>query len=192
MTKLIGLVLPAIIALLVAAAPAAASTLRVKAAHGDVTISTSQDPGVYRTTVLVPAAYWLHVHAHVAGSATVRVATASGPLTFDGWIRAADPLDYATDQCAWDESISHRAVWVLELRQSNGIASAEIPVFVDNGPNGTTALTWCASSEADMNVTAVSFTLDPVFEAPVRSGVYAWHALFDNGNTSEVTATVHQ
>jgi hypothetical protein len=192
MTKLIGLVLPAIIALLVAAAPAGASTLRVTATHGDVTIATRQDPGVYRTTVLVPAAYWLHVHAHVKGSATVRVATASGPLIFDGWIHAVDPRDYALDECAADLSESHLAVWMLELRQANGTASAEIPVFVDPGPHGTTALTWCASSAADMNVTAVSFTLDPVFGVPARSGAYMWHALFDDGNTSEVTAVVHQ
>lgn len=192
MTKLTRLVLPAAIALLVTAAPVGASTLRVKATHGDVTISTRQDPGVYRTTVLVPAAYWLRAHARVAGSATVQVATASGPLTFDGWIRAVDPLDYAPDECAADAGETHLAVWVLELRQSDGVASAEIPVFVDAGPHGTTALTWCASSAADMNVTAVGFTLDPVFGAPLRHGAYMWQALFDDGNTSAVTATVRQ
>lgn len=192
MTKLIRLALLATIALLVTASPAEASTLRVKAAHGDITISTRQDLGVYRTTVLVPAAYWLHAHAHVAGPATVSVATAAGPLTFVGRLEAAEALDYASDDCAADMSTTHLAVWILELRQSNEIANAEIPVFVDAGPHGTTALTWCASSAADMNVTAVGFTLNPVFEAPVRHGAYAWQALFDNGNTSEVTTSVEQ
>lgn len=192
MTKLARLALPAVAALLVAAAPAAASTLRVKAAHSDITISTQQDAGVYRTTVLAPAAFWLHPHARVAGSALVKVATASGPLTFVGRLRNASPLDYALDECAADKGWNHQAVWVLELRQSNGIANAEIPVFVDSGPRGTTALTWCASSAADMNVTAVRFTLDPVFGMPARHGAYRWQAQFDSGTTANTFATMQQ
>jgi hypothetical protein len=192
MTKPIRLTLPVAAVLLVAAAPAGASSLRVAQAHGDITISTRQDPGVYRTTVLVPAAFWLHRSAHVAGGATVRVATASGPLTFVGWIQNATPLDYAIDDCAADMGYDHQAVWLLELRQSNGIASAEIPVFVDAGPRGTTALTWCASTAADMSVTSVSFTLDPVFSAPVRHGTYRWQAQFDSGKTANAFATMQQ
>jgi hypothetical protein len=191
MTKLVRLALLAAAALLVVAAPAAASSLRVKEAHGDITISTRQDPGVYRTTVLVPAAYWVHPHAHVAGAATVAVSTATGPLTFVGWIQNAAARDYTSDDCAVDKGYDHLAVWVLELRQSNGIANAQIPVFVDAGPNGMTALTWCASTAADMNVTAVTFTLDPVFEAPVH-GSYRWQAQFDSGKTADAFATMRQ
>jgi len=192
MTKLTRLALLAAAALLVAAAPAAASSLHVKAAHRDITISTQQDTGVYRTTVLAPAAFWLHPHAHVAGSAFVKVATASGPLTFVGRVRNGDLRDYAIDDCAADKGFNHLAVWVLELRQSNGIASAEIPVYVDAGPRGTTALTWCASKAADMNVTAVTFTLDPVFTMPARRGAYRWQALFDSGTTANAFATMRQ
>jgi hypothetical protein len=192
MNKLLRLALPAAAAVLVVAAPAAASSLHVSAKPGEVTISTRQDPGVYRTTVLVPAAYWLHRHAHVAGSASIRVATASGPLTFTGWVQAAKAADYAIEHCAADKGYSHVAVWVLELRQVNGIARAEIPVFVDPGPGGTTALTWCASSAADMEVTAVTFTLDPVFGEPVVHGPYTWQAQFDDGKTTTAKATVHQ
>jgi hypothetical protein len=179
MTKLVRLALPVAAVLLVVAGPAAASSLRVKQAHGDITISTRQDPGVYRTTVLAPAAFWLHRHARVAGGATVHAATPNGPVTFVGWIQSASPLDYAIDDCAADMGYAHEAVWLLVLRQSNGIASAEIPVFVDAGPHGTTALTWCASREADMNVTAVSFTLDPVFTVPLKHASYHWQAQFD-------------
>lgn len=192
MTKLIRLALPAAAALLVLAAPAGASTLHVRAAHGDITISTRQDAGVYRTTVLVPAAFWLHPHGRLSGSAAVEVATASGPLTFVGRIVATSPSDYAIDDCAADMGYDHVAVWLLELRQSNGIASAEIPVFVDAGPGGTTALTWCATTAADMDVTAVRFTLDPVFAFPVRHGTYRWRASFDSGTTASAFATMQQ
>jgi hypothetical protein len=192
MTNLIRLTLPMAAALLVAAAPAAASSLHVTQAHGDITISTRQDPGVYRTTVLVPAAFWLHRSAHVAGGATVQVATATGPVTFVGWIQNATPLDYAIDDCAADVGYAHQAVWLLVLRQSNGIAAAQIPIFVDAGPHGTTALTWCASRAADMNVTSVKFTLDPVFSAPVQHGTYRWQAEFDSGKTADAFATMQQ
>jgi hypothetical protein len=54
-----------------------------------------------------------------------------------------------------------------------------VPVFVDAAPGGRTELTWCASSAADMTVTAVSLTLGKVFVNPVVHGAYTWRAGFD-------------
>jgi hypothetical protein len=68
----------------------------------------------------------------------------------------------------------------MELRQDTGIASAEIPVYVDYGAGGRTELTWCASAAADMTVTQVSLTLAGALRAPAVPGAYAWRAAFDN------------
>jgi hypothetical protein len=170
---------------LVLAAPAAASTFRVRSAHGDITIATRQDTGVYRTTIYVPSEYWLNARARVAGPAAVRVATASGPRTLTGHIGSADPRTFAGNNCAADMGYHHLAVWVLTLGR------VRIPVYVDASFQGMTALTWCASRSTHMNVSAVSFTLDPAFAAPAH-GTYVWHALFDSGKTVAAAARVHQ
>ena len=150
MRAIARLMLAAAAALLVAA-PACASTLRVAATHRGLTISTKQDPGVYRTTVYVPGAYWLRPDARVAGPAAVRVA---GGRTLTGRIHAADPRTFADNNCAADKGYRHLAVWVLALGR------LQIPVYVDPSFDGTTALTWCASRATRLRVTAVGFTLD--------------------------------
>jgi hypothetical protein len=151
-------------------------------------IATQQDPSAYRTTVYAPAAYGLRVsHAgSTIGSAIVRVSTAAGALTFAGWITGAGPAGYVSDDCAAFAGYQHLAVWVMEVRQVDGIARAEIPIFVDPGPGGTTQLTWCASSAADMSVTAVTVRLDRALVNPAAHGAYAWRAHFDlaGGNVS--------
>jgi hypothetical protein len=171
------------------AAPAlAVKTSQLVRADGATTITTRESPGTYRTTILAPAAYQLLSLRHLGqtiGSAVVHVATASGPLTFSGWIAGESPSDFALDQCAAFAGDTHQAVWVMHLRQTNGIASAEIPIFVDYGPGGHTELTWCASSEADMTVTGVSVSLDKVLLNPVVPGAYTWRAQFDNVNAGE-------
>lgn len=172
------------VGMLVAAGPAAASTLRVAASHGDVRIWTRQSPGVYRTTVYVPGAYWLTTPKRVAGPAAVRVTTKSGPQLLRGRIRAADPRAFAGNNCAADKGYHHLAVWVLAFGR------VQIPIYVDPSFDGTTALTWCASRATHLRVTAVSFTLDPVFT--VRRGTYVWHAVFDHGTASVAEARVRQ
>jgi hypothetical protein len=168
------------------------------------TIATREDPGTYRTTVFAPAAYQLPAVRHVGttfGSALVRVSTPVGTLAFHGWLVGEDPASYTSDQCASFAGSAHLAVWLMELRQVNGIARAEIPVYVDAGPGGQTELTWCASSAADMTVTSVSLGLTGAFLNPLVPGAYTWHAGFDNANsagrtvlgdvTASASATVH-
>ena len=175
----------------VLAASATASTLVVRAPHvvraaGATTIVTHQDPGTYRTTVLAPAAYQLPGVRHVAaqiGTATVNVSTFVGPLTFTGWIVGADPAGYVNDHCA-DFTESHLAVWLMVLRQTNGLARTEIPIFVDAAPGGRTELTWCASADADMTATSVGVRFDHAFVSPYVAGAYAWQASFDNVDAS--------
>jgi hypothetical protein len=184
MRTIARLMLGAALALLVAA-PAAASTLSVTASHGDITISTRQDAGVYRTTIYAPAEYWLNARARVAGPAHVRVETASGARTLVGHIRKATRHEFAGNNCASDKGYNHLAVWALQLGR------VRIPVYVDASFQGMTALTWCAGFATHMHVTGVTFTLDPAFAAPAH-GTYVWHALFDSGKTVAAAARVHQ
>ena len=170
------------------AAPAlVVSTSQLVRGAGPATIATREDPGTYRTTVLAPAAYRLPNLQQVGkqiGTATVHVSTAAGALTFTGWIVGGDPAGYVTDQCAAFAGDSHLAVWLAQVRQVDGIARAEIPVYVDQGPGGRTELTWCASSAADMTVTGVSLHFDRIFFNPVVAGNYAWTARFDNAQSA--------
>jgi len=195
-------------ALLAGSASAAPSALTVTTsplahAAGTATIRTLEAPGTYRTTVSAPAAYQLPALRHIGqtiGSATVHVSTDAGPLTFTGWIAGEDPGDFVLDQCAAFAGDVAQAVWVMHLRQTNGIASAEIPIYVDDGPAGTTELTWCASAAADMTVTGVSVSLAGVLRNPLFAGAYVWRAHFDNllggeqsilgGVTTSATAVV--
>lgn len=166
----------------------AAQALVVRTSHlvrgaGPATIATREDPGTYRTTVSAPTAYRVANLQQIdrqIGTATVRVATAAGTLTFTGWIVGARPTDYVNDQCAAFAGEVHEAVWLVQVRQTNGLARAEIPVFVDHGPGGRTELTWCASNAADMTVTGMSLRFDRTFFNPVVAGNYAWRAQFDN------------
>jgi hypothetical protein len=119
------------------------------------------------------------------GTATIRVATAAGGLTFTGWIVGVAPANYVNDRCAAFAGENHQAVWLAQVRQVNGLARAEIPVFVDQGPRGRTQLTWCASSAADMTVTGVTFRFDRTFLNPVVVGNYAWLAQFDNAQAAQ-------
>jgi hypothetical protein len=170
------------------AAPAlVVSTSHLVKAHGPATIATREDPGTYRTTVSAPTAFGL-AGARVGsqlGTATVHVSTAVGALTFTGWLVGAAPSNFVNDRCAAFAGENHQAVWVMQLRQSDGLARAEIPVYVDQGPGGRTELTWCASSAADMTVTGVSLRLDRVLLNPVVAGKYAWRAQFDNADAAQ-------
>ena len=165
------------------AAPAlVVGTSHLVNARGAATIATREDPGTYRTTVSAPTAFGLastRVGSRL-GTATVRVTTAAGALTFTGQIVGAAPANYVNDRCAAFAGELHQAVWVLQIRQTDGLARAEIPVYVDQGPGGRTELTWCASSAADMTVTGVSLRFDRVFANPHVAGRYAWRAQFDN------------
>lgn len=175
-------------ALAVSGAALAAPALVVNASHvakasAAATILTRQDVSTYRTTVLAPAAYGLPNAPHVGqriGSATVQVVTAAGALTFTGWIVGVAPDSFTQDRCASFAGESHLAVWLLQVRQVDGLARAEIPVYVDAAPAGRTELTWCASSAADMTVTSVGLTLQRTLTTPVVAGAYAWQAHFDN------------
>lgn len=182
----------AALAALAAATAAHASSLRVSS-PGRVTIAARQDPGVYRTTVLAPAAFRLDprvkIGAHV-GTAVVNVLTAEGPLTFTGWIEKANPAGFTPDDCAADAGYRHLAVWLVEVRQTDGLARAEIPVFLDAGPAGTTALTYCASSAADMTVTGVTLTTSGLLD-PIVHARYTWWALFDAARTTKAKAVAH-
>jgi hypothetical protein len=165
------------------AAPAlVVSTSQLVKGTGPATISTREDPGTYRTTVSAPTAYGLSATqvGRQFGTATVHVATAAGALTFTGWVVGAAPANYVNDRCAAFAGENHRAVWLAQVRQVDGLARAEIPVFVDQGPGGRTQLTWCASSAADMTVTGVTLRFDRTFQNPVVAGKYAWRAQFDN------------
>ena len=184
----LSLTLAAVAALAVAGSAAAATTLHVTSSSrvlghaGTVSIATQQDPAAYRTTVLVPAAYGLRTEARndrTIGTALVQTSTAVGELTFDGWIITQRQGDYVNDDCAAFAGENHLAVWLLRLRQTDGIARIEIPVFVDAAPAGRVELTWCASRAADMTVTGVSISLPGVFVNPRAAGAYAWRANFD-------------
>jgi hypothetical protein len=168
----------------VAAAPAlqVASASHVLGHAGALAVITRQDPSAYRTTVLAPAAYQAPDIEHLGqqvGTAVVQVTTAAGPMTFAGWVTGESPLGFVEDSCAAFAGQQHLAVWLVQVRQTDGIARAEIPVFVDAAPGGRTELTWCASSAADMTVTAVSLRLTNVFVNPIASGAYTWRATFD-------------
>src|SRR5437868_1597181 len=175
-------------ALALTGAALAAPALVVSTSHlvrgaGPATIATREDPGTYRTTVLAPTAYRLPNVRQVGkqiGTATIHVSTAAGPLTFTGWIVGVAPEGYVNDHCADFAGETHLAVWLVQVRQVDGLARAEVPVFVDQGAGGRTELTWCASSAADMTVTGVSLRFDRIFFNPVVAGNYAWNARFDN------------
>lgn len=163
------------------------STSHVVEGTGPAAIATREDPGTYRTTVVAPTAYRLPKVRWIGkqiGAATIHVATAAGALTFTGWIVGADPAGYLTDQCADFAGDSHLAVWVAQVRQVDGIARAEVPIYVDQGPGGRTELTWCASSAADMTVTGVSLRFDGIFLNPAVAGNYVWTARFDNAQST--------
>jgi hypothetical protein len=167
------------------------STSQLVKASGPATIATREDAGTYRTTVSAPTAFGLLNAQQVGrqlGTATVLVSTAAGALTFQGWIVGAAPAGYVSDQCAAFAGETHQAVWLVQVRQVNGQARAEIPVFVDQGPGGRSQLTWCASSAADMTVTGVTLRFDRTFLNPVVAGSYAWSARFDNAQASERSA----
>jgi hypothetical protein len=174
----------------------AAPALVVRTSHlvrgaGPATIATREDPGTYRTTVSAPTAYRVANHQQIdkqIGTATVHVATAAGDLTFTGWIVGARPRNYVNDRCAAFAGDVHQAVWLVQVRQSDGLARAEIPVFVDQGPGGRTELTWCASSAADMTVTGVSLRFDRTFFNPVVAGTYAWNVRFDNAELEDASS----
>ena len=167
------------------------STSHLVRGAGPATIATQEDPGTYRTTVSAPTAYRVASLGAIdkqIGTATVRVSTAAGDLTFSGWIVGARPTDFVNDRCAAFAGETHQAVWLVQVRQTNGLARAEIPVFVDQGPGGRTELTWCASSAADMTVTRVSLRFDRTFFNPVAAGNYAWNAHFDSAQLDEPSA----
>jgi hypothetical protein len=174
------------------AAPALiVSTSHLVKATGPATIATREAPGTDRTTVSAPTAYGLLNTRQLGrqiGTATVRVSTAAGALTFTGWIVGAAPENYVNDQCAAFAGELHQAVWLVQVRQVDGLARAEIPVFVDQGPRGRTELTWCASSAADMTVTGVTLRFDRTFLNPVVVGNYAWLAQFDNAQAAQRSA----
>jgi hypothetical protein len=168
------------------------STSHLVRGAGPATIATREDPGTYRTTVVAPTAYRvasLQAIGRQIGTATVHVTTAVGDLTFTGWIVGARPTDYVNDRCAAFAGEVHQAVWVAQVRQTDGLARAEIPVFVDQGPGGRTELTWCASSAADMTVTGVSLRFDRTFFNPVVAGNYTWNAHFDSAQSDAPSAT---
>jgi hypothetical protein len=181
--------------LALAGAALAAPALVVSTSHlvkgtGPATISTREDLGTYRTTVSAPTAYGLLATqvGRQFGTATVRVSTAAGALTFTGWIVGAAPANYVNDRCAAFAGENHQAVWLAQVRQVDGLARAEIPIFVDQGPGGRTQLTWCASSAADMTVTGVTLRFDRTFLNPVVAGSYAWRAQFDNALSAQRSA----
>ena len=158
---------------------------------GPASIATREDPGTYRTTVSAPTAFGLlglpHVGAQL-GAATIHVSTAAGSLIFTGWLVGAAPENYVNDRCAAFAGELHQAVWLAQVRQVDGLARAEIPVFVDQGPRGRAELTWCASSAADMTVTGVALRFDRAFLSPVVAGSYAWTAQFDNAQSGDRAA----
>jgi hypothetical protein len=174
------------------AAPAlVVSTSQLVKAAGAATIATREDAGTYRTTVSAPTAFGLLSTGQLGrqiGTATVHVSTAAGALTFTGWIVGAAPANYVNDQCAAFAGELHQAVWLVQVRQVDGLARAELPVFVDQGPRGRTELTWCASSAVDMTVTGVSLRFDRTFLNPVVAGNYAWLARFDNAQAAQRSA----
>lgn len=167
------------------AAPAlVVSTPHLVKSAGPATIATRESPGTYRTTVSAPAAYGLlgaHRLGRPVGTATIHVSAAGGAaLAFTGTITSVAPANYVNDRCAAFAGEAHQAVWLAQVRQVDGLARAEMPVFVDRGPGGRTLLTWCASSAADMTVTGVALRLDRTFLSPVVAGGYTWRAQFDN------------
>lgn len=179
---------------LLAGAASATPALVVKTSQlvrsaGAATIATREDPGTYRTTVSAPAAYRLTGirPGKQLGTATVHTATAAGDLTFRGFIVAVPTNSFVNDQCAAFAE-QPASVWLLQVRQIDGLARAEIPVYVNYGPGGSTELTWCASAAADMTVTGVSLTLSKTLLNPSVAGRYAWHAIFDNVNASSRSA----
>lgn len=162
------------------------STSHLVRGAGPATIATREDPGTYRTTVSAPTAYRIPNVQQIGkqiGTAAIHVSTDAGQLTFTGWIVGMPPSDYANDRCADFAGENHEAVWLVQVRQVDGLARAEIPVFVDQGPGGRTELTWCASSAADMTVTGVSLRFDRTFFNPIVAGNYAWNARFDNAQS---------
>ena len=183
-------------ALTLAGSALAAPALVVNTSHlvrgsGPATIITSEDAGTYRTTILAPAAYRLPNVASLGrriGTASARVATAGGSLTFQGWITGAAPANYVLDSCASFAGESHQAVWLVQLRQTNGLARAEIPIYVDAGPAGRTELTWCASLATELTVTRVALRFDRSFFNPIVAGNYTWQARFDNAASSDRSA----
>ena len=171
-------------AALLAGAATASPALVVRTAQfvgtaGPATIATRESPGTYRTTVLAPAAYRVGSIGAQGGTATATFDTASGPLRFHGFVEGAALADYALDQCA-AFSARHIAVWRVWLRQVDGTARTEFPVFVDPAPNGKTELTWCASAATGMTLTGVTLQLRRAFLSPAVAGSYAWRAQFDN------------
>jgi hypothetical protein len=167
----------AVVAALLMAGAATASTLQVTAAKGAFRIDTKQTPGVYRTTVVVPTVYTLRARA-VHGTAVI--ATVNSKL--HGSVRAVDPAPYDNDQCAANVGYDHAAVWLVRA------AGASMPVYVDAGPQGTTLLTWCASPATHLPVLGVSLSLRGAFALPAMRSRIVWNAQFDSGTTERVRA----
>lgn len=182
----VGLAAAGVLAGAASATPAlVVKTSQLVRSAGAATIATREDAGTYRTTVSAPAAYRLSGirPGKQIGTATVHVATAVGALTFRGWIVAVPTNSFVNDQCAAfaEQPVS---VWLLQVRQTDGLARTEIPVYVTYGPGGSTQMTWCASAASGMTVTGVSLTLSKALLNPTVAGRYAWHASFDNVNAA--------
>jgi hypothetical protein len=169
----------AVVAALLMAGAATASTLQVKATKGVFTIATRQAPGVYRTTVLVPTQYTLRARS-VHGTASILTATA----TLDGTVQAVDPTPYDNDDCAANVGYDHIAVWLVRA------AGASLPVYVDAGPQGTTLLTWCAAPATNLPVLGVTLSVHGAFALPAAHRAIVWNAQFDSGTTEQVRAVV--
>jgi hypothetical protein len=167
------------------AAPAALQVTSMSHVLGGITaatIVTRQDPAAYRTTLSAPAAYQLPNVGHVGrrvGTAVVNASTDQGEVTFAGWITGLNPAGYSEDDCAAFAGYAHEAVWLMQVRQTDGIAHVEIPIFVDAGPGGTTELSLCAAAAADMTITGVTLHLNGALKNPVVHGAYPWRAHFD-------------
>lgn len=167
------------VAALLTAGAASASTLQVSAAEGSFTIATRQSPGVYRTTVLVPTEYTLHAGgAH--GTATVTTAA----KTLHGTVRSVPAAPYDDDACASNVGYDHVAVWIVRA------AGVQFPVYVDAGPQGTTLLTWCAAPATRLPVVGVSLSMRGAFDRPAVHGSLTWRAEFDGGTTQQIQAVV--
>lgn len=169
----------AVVAALLMAGAASASTLQVTAAKGAFTIATRQAPGVTRTTVLVPTQYTL-LAGRAHGTAVVTTAAA----TLHGTVQSVPAAPYDDDACASNVGYEHAAVWLIR------VSGAQFPVYVDAGPQGTTLLTWCAAPATGLPVVGVSLSVHGAFARPVAHRALTWHALFDSGTTEQIQAVV--
>ena len=105
-------------------------------------------------------------------------------MSLNGTLTAVDQAQYANGTCATGKGL-HAAVWLLKAQQSNGSASVQFPIYVDDQTTTTQdkaffsyTMQFCAGS-AGQNVIEVDLGLVRMFVNPAARGIYLWRAAYE-------------